>query len=260
MAESIEKVAVITGSGRQRVGNVVARSLGQAGYAVALHYRSSTESAERTVEQLRSLGVTTEKFQADVSSEEQVDVMFDAIQERFGRMDVLVTTASIWDSIPLEEVTAADVQRNFGVNTLGTFLCARRAGLQMVSQETGGDIVVIGDWAIKRPYLNHAAYFLSKGSIPTLTRTLAVELGHRNPKVHVNCIHPGPVMFPPDCGEEERRELIESTLVKHAGDPEAVAESVKFLIDSKFVTGVCLPVDGGRSIYAGEATSRRRPF
>jgi pteridine reductase len=186
--------------------------------------------------------------------------MFDAIEKSFGRLDVLVTTAAIWESIPLEEVTAEDVQRNFNVNTLGTFLSARRAGLTMVSQETGGAIITIGDWAIDRPYLNHMAYFMSKGSIPTLTRALAVELAHRNPKIRVNCIHPGPVMFPPDCGEEERRQLVDSTLVKHAGDPQAIADAVKFLIDHEFVTGVCLPVDGGRTIYAGETTSRRRPF
>ena len=67
-------------------------------------------------------------------------------------------------------------------------------------------------------------------------------------------------MFPPDCGDEERQELIDSTLVKHAGDPQAVADAVLSLVGNQFVTGVCLPVDGGRTIYAGEATSRRRPF
>lgn len=260
MSASTQQVAVVTGSGRQRVGNVIARSLGEAGYAIALHYHRSAEAAETSVQELRSIGVTTEKFQADVTSASQVEQLFDSIEEIFGRLDVLVTTAAIWESIPLDELTAEDVQRNFNVNALGTFLCARRAGLQMVSQDTGGAIITLGDWAIERPYLNHAAYFISKGSIPTLTRALAVELAHRNPKVRVNCIHPGPVMFPPDCADDERQELVDSTLVKHAGDPRVVADAVRFLIDNQFVTGVCLPVDGGRRIYAGEATSRRRPF
>ena len=74
----------------------------------------------------------------------------------------------------------------------------------MVAQESGGAIVNFGDWAITRPYLNYAAYFASKGSIPTLTRTFAVELASRNPRVRVNAILPGPVMLPPDLPEEER--------------------------------------------------------
>ncbi len=253
-------VALITGSGRRRVGNVIARCLADEGYAIALHYHSSAEEAEATLRDFRAVGVDCDAFSANVAVEAEVDNMFEAVLERFGQVDVLVTTASVWDATRLEEVTADDLWRNFNVNTLGTFLCARRAGLQMVSQQSGGTIVTIGDWAIERPYLDHAAYFISKGALPTLTRALAVELAHRNPRVRVNCIHPGPVLFPPDSSEAERTELIESTLVKRADDPETVAEAVKFFIRNDFVTGVCLPVDGGRTIFAGEATSRKRPI
>lgn len=253
-------VALITGSGRRRVGNVVARALAEHGYSIALHYNSSEEAARESVEQFRDLGVDSEAYQANVAVESDVDTMFDQIIERFGRIDVLVTTASVWETGRLEEVSAEDVLRNFNVNTLGTFLCARRAGLAMCQQDEGGSIITIGDWAIDRPYIDHASYFVSKGAIPTLTRTLAVELGYRNPNVRVNCIHPGPVMFPPDTPEAERNELIESTLTKNPNSPECVAQAVTFLINNKFVTGVCLPVDGGRSIYASEATSRSRPI
>jgi pteridine reductase len=253
-------VALITGSGRRRVGNVIAHALAQRGYAIGLHYHMSAESAQATVAQLRAGGATCAAFQADVGDEAAVDGMFAGVLERFGRLDVLVTTASIWETIPLDQVTAADLRRNFDANTLGTFLCARRAGLIMVGQETGGAIITIGDWAIERPYLDHGAYFVSKGAIPTLTRVLAVELGHRNPKVRVNCIHPGPVMFPPDASDAERQEMIDSTLVRTADCPDSIALAVQFLIDNPFVTGVCLPVDGGRTIYAGETRGRSRPI
>jgi pteridine reductase len=93
---------------------------------------------------------------------------------------------------------------------------------------------------------------LSKAAIPTMTRTLAVELGSRNPKVRVNCILPGPVMLPADLPEVERREAIQGTLLKREGRPENVAQAVLFLIDNDFITGACIPVDGGRSIYAPE--------
>lgn len=257
---SAEKVALITGSGRKRVGNVVAQHLADQGFSIALHYHSSREAAQETVHQLQESGIDCEAFCANVADEKDVDKMFDELVDRFGRLDVLVTTASIWDTVRLEEVTTDDLLRNLNVNTIGTFNCVRRAGLTMCEQSEGGSIVTIGDWAIERPYLDHAAYFISKGAIPTLTKTLAVELAHRNPQVRVNCIHPGPVMFPPDTPEHEKQELIESTLTKSGNCPKSVAQAVDFFIQNDFVTGVCLPVDGGRTIFASEATSRTRPI
>lgn len=252
----LEKVALITGSGRDRIGNLVANDLAAHGYAIALHYHSSDEEAAESIEAMRADGVDCEAFKADVGDETDVHRMFDGIRDRFGRLDVLVTTASIWQDAPLEETTAEDLRKNFEVNTLGTFLCAKQAGLMMVDQTEGGCIVTIGDWAIERPYPNHSAYFVSKGAIPTLTRTLAVELAQRNPNVRVNCIHPGPVMFPPGTSKEEQQEMIDSTLVKKANCPESISQAVQFLIANKFVTGVALPVDGGRTIYAGESRVR----
>jgi len=253
-------VALITGSGRRRVGNVVARALAEQGYSIALHYQSSESAAREARDELRGLDVACEAYRADVSSEAEVDAMCDNVIRRFGRIDVLVTTASIWDKVPLEDITVADLLQNFQVNTVGTFLCARRMGLVMCQQESGGSVITIGDWAIERPYLDHAAYFMSKGAIPTLTRALAVELAQRNPRVRVNCIHPGPVMFPPDTSDAECQQLVDSTLTKSGNCPESIAQAVQFLISNSFVTGVCLPVDGGRSIFASEATSRSRPI
>ena len=118
----------------------------------------------------------------------------------------------------------------------------------MADQPTGGVIINIGDWAVARPYLNYAAYFPSKGAIPALTRDLAVELAARNPRVRVNAILPGPVMLPPDLPAAEREKSIAGTLVKREGSPEHIAHAVLFLIENDFVTGTCIPVDGGRTI------------
>ena len=252
------KVACITGSGRNRVGNVIARKLAEQGYSIALHYHSSEKSARVTREEFRGVGVECEIYKANVAVENDVERMFDTVERDFGRLDVLVTTAAVWESLTLEDTTADDLWRNFNVNTLGTFLCARRAGLQMAGQPEGSSIIAIGDWAISRPYLNHSAYFISKGAITTLTHTLAVELAHRNPNVRVNCIHPGPEMFPPDASDEEREQMRQSTLAKRANCPESVADAVTFLIDNSFVTGACLPVDGGRSVFAQEINSKGR--
>ncbi len=247
-----EKVALITGSGKRRVGNAVARALAARGYSIALHYNRSADEARATVDKLATAGTPVEAFQADVSEEADVARLFEATMSRSGRLDVLVTAAAMWQPKPLEQVTAADVRRHFDVNALGTFLCCQRAGLIMVDQPEGGSIVTIGDWATERPYLNHAAYFPSKGAIPTITRTLAVELAHRHRAVRVNCILPGPVMLPDDMSQAECEGAIADTLLKRRGSPENVAHAVLFLVENDFVTGVCLPVDGGRTIAGGE--------
>jgi pteridine reductase len=196
-------------------------------------------------------------FRADVANPDDVARMFDEVVHEFGRLDVLVTSAAIYQSKRFEDVTAADLRRHFDANTLGTFLCCQRAGMIMLGQPEGGAIVTMGDWATARPYPDYAAYFPSKGAIPAMTRMLAVELSIRNPAVRVNCILPGPILFPPDMPGEERRQAIDATLVRREGRPENIAEAVMFLVENDFVTGVCLPVDGGRTI-AGTQWERSR--
>lgn len=232
------------------MGSVVARDLAQRGYKIAIHYRTSGADALEIRDEILAAGVDSAAFQADVGKEDEVERLIGEVHDHFGRIDVLVTTASIWSRQSLFETTQADLISNFNVNTLGTFFTVRAAGKIMASQPEGGAIVTIGDWAIERPYPDHAAYLISKGTIPTLTRTLALELSRLNPKVRVNCIHPGPVMFPPNASEEERRMLVNSTLVKDGNCPDMVAHAVNFLIENRFITGACIPVDGGRHMYS----------
>jgi pteridine reductase len=247
-ANNPAKVALVTGSGKQRVGNVIAEALTARGYDVAIHYHRSAEDAQRTVLRLKEGGRRAQAYQADVARESEVQRLFAEIARQFGRLDVLVTAASIYQPHRLEDVTADDLRRQWEVNLLGTFLCCREAGRIMTRQPEGGAIVTIGDWATARPYPGYAPYLISKGAVPTLTRTLAVELAQGNPAVRVNCILPGPVLFPPDMPQAERDKSVAGTLLRREGRPEHVAHAVLFLVENDFVTGVCLPVDGGRSI------------
>jgi pteridine reductase len=243
-------VALVTGSGKRRVGWHVAAALAGRGYSLAIHYHSSASETTEAIAYFRSRGVEAMGFQADLTDEKAVRSLVQQVLDHFGRLDVVINCAAVWKSRRLEEVTAADVRFYFETNTLGTFLCSQLAGLVMVRQEEGGCIVNLGDWADARPYLNYAAYFPSKGAVTSLTRSLAVELGTRNPRVRVNCILPGPVMLPPDLPEAERRQAIRATLVQREGRPDNIALAVLFFIDNDFVTGACLPVDGGRTVYA----------
>lgn len=250
---TVGRIALVTGSGKRRVGRVVAQALAKRGYGIAVHYRTSQAEAVQTVNELTELGVPAAAFAADLADETAVAAMVRAVLERFGRVDVLVNCAAIWQRKRLEDVTAADVRLHFETNTLGTFICSQQVGLAMVRQPEGGLIVTLGDWADVRPYTGYAAYFPSKAAIPGLTRCLAVELGTRNPRVRVNAILPGPVMLPPDLPAEERQQAIDATLVQREGSPEHVALAVLSFLDNDFLTGVCLPVDGGRTIFAPDS-------
>ncbi|MCA8982679.1 MAG: SDR family oxidoreductase [Planctomycetaceae bacterium] len=260
MSQAAERnpVALITGGGRARVGQAIAFDLARGGYQIALHYHGSLDEALRTQAAIREAGGTCELYQADLSSERETERMFEAVASRFEHLDVLVTTASIYEPRKLEEITSADLLRNFNVNTAATFWCARAAGLWMARQDSGGSIILFGDVAIELPYPDHAAYFISKGCLPTLTRVLAIELANRNPRVRVNCIQPGPVLFPPDAPEVERRQMVASTLVKQADCPAMVTLTVRFLIENTFITGACLPLDGGRNLQPGQGVQRHR--
>ncbi|HZU37165.1 MAG TPA: SDR family oxidoreductase [Gemmataceae bacterium] len=247
-------VALVTGTGRRRVGWYVADALAARGYSVAWHYHTAAADVEEAVARWRSRSVEGITLQADLADESAARNLVRTVVQQFGRLDVLVNCAAIWRRRRFEDTTAADVTAHFRANVLGTFVCAQEAGLAMVRQPEGGCIINFGDWAEARPYLDFAAYFATKGGIPALTRCLAVELGTRNPRVRVNCILPGPVLWAPDLPEAERREAIRATLVQREGRPENVAQAVLALIENDFIRGASLPVDGGRTIFAGDAS------
>ena len=253
MDPSAMPVAIVTGSSRKRVGWHVADALAAYGHNVVVHYRTSATEAADTVRHLQTKGVQAIAVAADLSDQQAVRELVAQVMQRFGRIDALVNCAGAWQRKRLEDVTDADVRGLFEVNTLGTFLVSQQVGLAMVKQPEGGCIITVGDWAVTRPYVNYAAYFPSKGAIPTMTRSLAVELATRNPNIRVNCILPGPVMLPADLPDAERQQAIAATRVQREGRPEHIAQAVLFLLANDFITGVCLPVDGGRSIFSPDS-------
>ena len=216
-------VALVTGAGAKRVGRHVADKLASLGYRLALHAHRSIDEARAAAKVHTDRGVESIALAADLRDESAVKRLTADVLAHFGRVDALVNTAAIWERKPLEQVTADDVRRHFDTNALATFLMCRHVGLAMAAQADGGAIVNLGDWATARPYKDYAAYFPSKGAVEVMTRSLAVELAARNPKVRVNAVLPGPVMLPAELPEAERRQAINGTLVKREGTPEHVA-------------------------------------
>jgi pteridine reductase len=242
--QSTSPVALVTG-GAVRVGRAIVCELAARGYRVAIHANTSLDQAQTLVDELRATGAEAAAFGADLRDEAAAPAMIDRARRHFGRLDALVNNAATWSPTSLENVSADDVRRFFEINTLSAFVCCHHAGLMMAEQEEGGAIVNIGDWAAARPYRNYSAYFISKGAIPTLTRMFAVELA---PKVRVNAVLPGPVLLPESLSPDERNRAIAGTLLQRPGRPEDVAQAVALLLTNDYITGVCLPVDGGRTI------------
>ena len=199
------KVALVTGSGKKRVGNAVAAALAARDYALVIHYHTSATEAAETAEELsRAHGIATLTIRANLGDEREVKAMVAATLAQFGRIDVLVNCAAIYRRKRLEEVTADDVRSHLEANLLGTFLMCQHVGLAMVQQPSGGCIVNFGDWADARPYTDYAAYFPSKAAIPGLTRLFAVELGSAIPTCASTRSFPAPSSFPPTCRPRRR--------------------------------------------------------
>ena len=159
---------------------------------------------------------------------------------------MLVNCAADWKSKPLEEVTAADVRPYFEINTLATFLCSQQSGPgdgRPATRRLHRHNRRLGDEASLSQL---RCLFPIQGSHPHDDALVSLSNLARNPAVRVNCILPGPVMLPADLPEAERRQAIAATLVQREGGPDNIVQAGLFFIDNDFVTGVCLPVDGGR--------------
>ncbi|PQO42264.1 SDR family oxidoreductase [Blastopirellula marina] len=248
---NVKPVALITGSAK-RVGRAIAKHFAEQGYRIAVHANQSMDEAKEFAVELKGEGIEASAFQADITKETEVKDLIDYVYFYFGRIDVLVNSASVFFPTPLSELETDDIEKLFQVNTFSVLNTSRWAARKMAEQATGGAIVNIADWSVVRPAKDFTAYIASKGALTTLTRSLAIDLAAIHPSIRVNAVLPGQVLLPPDAGEKKRQAAIDATLVKRLGDPADVAQAVQFLVESPFVTGVCLPVDGGRTIFGGE--------
>lgn len=249
--DSPAPVAFVTGSASPRVGRCIAEHFLAQGFQVAFHSHEDSSASRSYIAEVNSAGPAAILVCGDVQDQDQVAAWQTEILQRWGRIDVLVNSAAIWEPKPLEQTRAEDYQRFFQINALGTALCSQHIGLAMTKQTSGGAIINIGDWAVARPYRDFAAYFLSKASIVTLTQSLAIELAARNPRVRVNAVLPGPIQLAEGISPQRREKILQDCLLKREGSADDLAHAIVFLATSPFVTGVCLPVDGGRTIWAG---------
>jgi NAD(P)-dependent dehydrogenase (short-subunit alcohol dehydrogenase family) len=240
------RVVLITGG--KRIGQVVARELAARGADVAVSYRGSKAEADETVADVRGLGRRAIAVAADVGRVEDCRTLVATVAAELGRLDVLVNMASIYGALDFDATTVEAWQRNIDVNLRSAFLCAH-AAVPHMRQQGGGRIINFADWLAKsgRPaYKGFVAYYTAKAGVIALTEALALELAAD--QILVNAIAPGPILPPPDLPAEEIDEVARATPVGRWGGAAEIAKTVCALIESDFITGETIRVDGGRHI------------
>lgn len=239
------KIVLITGIAR--VGSVVAEALADRGARIALSYRSSKKAADETIARIESRGGEARAFQGDLSVPADAIRVVEETLAAFGGLDVLINMASMYKSQPFDALDNKAWDDNIASDARSDYLTSITAAKHM-KQNGGGRIINFADWlaASGRPgYREFIPYYTAKSAVVGLTQALALELA---PHVLVNAIAPGPILAPPDLSHEEVHEVEQKTPVGRWGGPAEIAKAVCFLIETDFVTGECIRVDGGRHL------------
>ena len=240
----LNQVALVTGGGR-RLGREIALALGRAGAHVVVNYHQSRAGAQATVREIRSLGCDSVALRTDVSKPREVAAMFRAVKNRFGRLDILVNSAGIFFPAPLDELSEKDWDRVLGVNLKGAFFCAQAAA-RLMRRQKRGRIIIISSLGGLQAWPDYIHYCASKAGVIMLTRGLAKALA---PRIQVNSVAPGTILFPGEQRTALHRKIIEKTPLRKAGRPEDIVEMVLFLAtQGGFITGQVFVVDGGKSL------------
>jgi pteridine reductase len=225
------RVALVTGAG-VRVGHAIARDLARHGWRVAAHYRTH-----------RPRGFAA-ALEADLALPDGPAQLAVAFRARFSRLDLLVNGAAAFEALAVEETDAAAFDAQMDLNARAPLLLsralapllARARGAIVNVSDVGGGLV---------PWRGYSAYAASKAALVRITECLALELA---PRVRVNAVAPGTVLWPESFTAAQRRALTARIPLGRAGDPSDVAKAVLFLADSPFITGAVLPIDGGRHL------------
>jgi NAD(P)-dependent dehydrogenase (short-subunit alcohol dehydrogenase family) len=240
------RVALITGG--RRIGVAVATELARAGADVALVYRSSRGEAEDTAAAVRALGRRALAVQADLQQPEACGRVVDGTVDALGRLDILVNMASLYRRTPLDELTLADWDAQMHVDVRAAWLCAR-AAVPHMRRLRGGRIVNFADWVARsgRPrYPGFLTYYVAKAGVIGLTEALALELAAD--QILVNAVAPGPIVAPEGTTDEEFEAVERATPLGRWGGEIEIAKAVLALVDSDFITGETIRVDGGRHV------------
>ncbi len=238
--------ALVTGG--KRIGAAVARALAAAGMDVGLSYNKSRAEAEEAAAAITAAGRRAHIASANLGNPNDCRALVDGTAAAFGRLDVLVNMASVYAVVPFEQTDEHAWNAVIDVDLRAAFLCARAAAPHM-RRGGGGRIINFSDWvaASGRPrYTGFLPYYVAKAGAIALTEALALELA--GDQILVNAVAPGPVLPPPGTTDDERSAVEAATPLGRWGGAEAIVRTVMFLVETDFVTGETIRVDGGRHL------------
>jgi NAD(P)-dependent dehydrogenase (short-subunit alcohol dehydrogenase family) len=239
-------VALLTGA--KRIGAVVAEELAKRGVNIAICYARSRAEADVAIERVRAHGVRGEIIQADLTDPAACSAVVDQAAQALGRLDILVNMASVYKERALLDLTVDDWNANINVDLRAAFLCSK-AAIPHLRRQGGGRIVNFSDWLAKsgRPrYPGFLPYYVAKAGVMALTEALALEVAADN--ILVNAVAPGPILAPPDTSDDESKAVERATPLGRWGGEGEIAKAVIAFLDSDFITGETVRVDGGRHL------------
>jgi 3-oxoacyl-[acyl-carrier protein] reductase len=248
MGKLTGKVAVVTGASKG-IGAGIAKGLAAEGASVVVNYASSKEGADKVVAEITGKGGKAIAVQGDVAKAAQVKQLFAETKKMFGRLDVLVNNAGVYQFAPLDQITEDQFHRHFDTNVLGLLLATQEAAKHF--GEEGGSVINIGSVASQTTPPTSAVYTATKGAVDAVTHVLAKELGPK--KIRVNSINPGMVETEGVhaagiSGSDFQKQLEALTPLGRIGQPEDITPIAVFLAsaDSGWLTGELLLASGGQ--------------
>lgn len=236
------RVALVTGAGR-RVGQAIAVALGEHGMRVAVHYHGSVDGANETVTRLAAAGGSGRVFAGDLARPDAPATLIEEVVKSFGSLDVLVNSAAVMMRTPFGEVTAEQWDSIMALNLRAPFLLSQAAAPHL--RATSGAIVNIADLAAFESWPAYVPHGISKSGIVHMTRSLARVLA---PEIRVNGVAPGTVLLPENWSTAADERLRQTTPLSRSGSPVDVSATVVFLLESDYITGETIIVDGGRHV------------
>lgn len=244
------KVVFVTGSAR-RVGRGIALGFAAQGANLVIHHSNSMQDAEQTASEARALGVDALVVQGDYAHHDEVVRNFEQVTAHFGRLDVMINSASNFHQTPLLDIPPDEWETVIDVNLSAPFWCTQQAGRIMRDHSIAGSIINIADNSGLRPWSKRPHHSISKAGLIMLTEVTARALAQH--QIRANCLVLGPVLPSPGMTQQDWEQIENRLPLKRSGDVEDVARAAIYLATNDYVTGAVLRVDGGE--WLGDATN-----
>ena len=241
----MNKTVFITGAAK-RIGKAIALTFKDLGWNIIIHYNSSKKDADELANKINKDNPDTARtVQGDLDKEADIRKILNDIDDIFPSLDLLVNNASTFYHTPIEEISDGHWEKLIGSNLKGPLFLIQ--GLKDKLKASNGSIINITDTNLSKGVPNYSIYSAAKAGLEAITKGLARELA---PEIKVNAIAPGAMLEPPDITwtEDQKNKVIESIPLNRMGSEQDIAEAVKFLAHSEYITGQIIKVDGGRSL------------